>query len=60
MRRATNTYDECIHLLSGQDNITRKIPKLYLATYVLHTLREEILAGRKFGGFGGFCPKPPN
>ena len=24
------------------------------------TLREEILAGRKFGGFGGFCPKPPN
>ena len=26
----------------------------------LCTLREEILAGRKFGGFGGFCPKPPN
>ena len=26
----------------------------------LDTLREEILAGRKFGGFGGFCPKPPN
>ena len=30
------------------------------ATYVSYTLREEILAGRKFGGFGGFCPKPPN
>ena len=27
---------------------------------LLETLREEILAGRKFGGFGGFCPKPPN
>ena len=24
------------------------------------TLREEILPGRKFGGFGGFYPKPPN
>ena len=27
---------------------------------IMNTLREEILAGRKFGGFGGFCPKPPN
>ena len=24
------------------------------------TLREEILAGRKFGGFGGFGKNPPN
>ena len=24
------------------------------------TLKEEILAGRKFGGFGGFCKNPPN
>ena len=23
-------------------------------------LREEILGGRKFGGFGGFCQKLPN
>ena len=23
-------------------------------------LREEILAGRKFGRFGSFCEKPPN
>ena len=29
-------------------------------TTLTYTLREEILAGRKFGGFGGFCPKPPN
>ena len=25
-----------------------------------NTLREEILAGRKFGGFGGFDKNPPN
>ena len=25
-----------------------------------NTLREEILAERKFGGFGGFCEKTPN
>ena len=31
---------------------------VYLSS--LNTLREEILAGRKFGGFGGFCQKPPN
>ena len=24
------------------------------------TLKEEILAGRKFGGFGGFGQNPPN
>ena len=24
------------------------------------TLREEILAGRNFGGFGGFVKNPPN
>ena len=25
-----------------------------------NTLREEILAGRKFGGFGSFGKNPPN
>ena len=25
-----------------------------------NTLREEILAGRKFGGFDGFDKNPPN
>ena len=29
-------------------------------TVVKVTLREEILARTKFGGFGSFCPKPPN
>ena len=27
---------------------------------VSHTLKEEILAERKFGGFGGFRQNPPN
>ena len=27
---------------------------------ILATLREEILAGRKFDGFGGFNKNPPN
>ena len=31
-----------------------------ISYFLQTTLREEILAGRKFGGFGGFCPKPPN
>ena len=27
---------------------------------LIHTLGEEILAGRKFGGFGGLQNNPPN
>ena len=32
----------------------------YKAGKVTTTLGEEILAGRKFGGFGGFGENPPN
>jgi len=32
---------------------------IFLANFIKlkHTLREDILAGTKFGGFGGFCQK---
>ena len=36
-------------------------PHILLSYYYFTiTLREEILAGRKFGGFGGFDKNPPN
>ena len=31
-----------------------------LSRTLLNTLRKEILAGRKFGGFGGFCQRKEN
>ena len=60
------------HRTAALDNIndeykqdtTKNLPKSCLSQFInipnFDTLREEILAGRKFGGFGGFCPKPPN
>ena len=48
-----------LFIVDNGSNLTAFPRKLTKAIRII-TLREEILAGRKFGGFGGFCPKPPN
>ena len=53
-----NKLKNIIVILVSKENCIKN--QLFLRQQRKTTLREEILAGRKFGGFGGFDENLPN